>query len=444
MNVKSEYQAKLKLPSEAVRLVKDGDWVDYAMVCSFPKALDRALSERTGELRDVKVRHAISLQEPMVVANDPEQQSFTWNLWHCSGIDRRYLDQKRAFFQPMLFRDCGSYYNRGYAPVDVAMIAVAPMDQFGNFNFGLSNCCVQETLDAAKTIILEVNDNMPVVYGTGSDYIHISQVDCIVESNEPISTVSMPAVSEIDQRIARHIFPYLEDGMTLQLGIGGMPNTLGSLIAESDLKDLGMHTELMSDGYLDLYLSGKITDQNKKTNRGMGIFSICFGSQKLYDFLDRNPRILSAPMHEVNNPEVLRQHETFVSINGCISVDLYGQVCSESSGTRQISGTGGQLDFVNGAWLSPNGKAFLALPSVFKDKDGDLHSNIVPFFGSGNIITTPRTQAPYIVTEYGIANLSGRSAWERAERLIEIAHPDFRDQLIRCANDQGIWRRSNR
>ena len=141
---------------------------------------------------------------------------------------------------------------------------------------------------------------------------------------------------------------------------------------------------------------------------------------------------------------MLRQHETFVSINGCISVDLYGQVCSESSGTRQISGTGGQLDFVNGAWLSPNGKAFLALPSVFKDKAGDLHSNIVPFFGSGSIITTPRTQAPYIVTEYGITNLSGRSVWERAERLIEIAHPDFRDQLIRCANDQGIWRRSNR
>lgn len=443
MNARAEYRAKLRTPQEAVQCVKDGDWVDYAMVCSFPKLLDRALAGRVGELKDVKVRHAISLQKPQVVEADPEQKSFTWNLWHCSGLDRKYLDQHRAYFQPMVFRDCGSYYDRGYAPVDVAMITVAPMDGYGNFNFGLSNCCVQETLDAAKTIILEVNENMPVIYGTGSEHIHISQVDYIVESKEPISTVSMPEASEVDRQIADHIFPYLTDGITLQLGIGGMPNALGSLIAQSDLKNLGMHTELMSDGYLELYRSGKMTDQNKKMNRGKGIFSICFGSRELYDFLNYNSMILSAPMHEVNNPETIRQYESFVSINGCIAADLYGQVCSESSGTRQISGTGGQLDFVNGAWLSPNGKAFLTMPSVYTDKSGKLHSNILPHFTRGDIITTPRTQAPYIVTEYGVANLSGRTTWERAERLINIAHPDFRDELIKAADVQGIWRRSN-
>lgn len=444
MNIYEEYNRKLKTADEAVKVVKSGDWVDYSQTCSFPTDLDTALSKRVGEIEDVKIRNAITMRPAAVVEADPEMNSFTYNLWHCSGLDRKYLDKGRAFHSPMLFRDCGSYYEKGFAPVNVAMITVAPMDEHGNFSFGLTNCCEQEMLDAAETIIVEVNSSMPVIYGMANDHINIRDVDIVVESTSEIPTTGSPEANDIDRKIAEHILPFLSDGITLQLGIGGMPNALGGLIAESDLKDLGMHTELMSDGYLALYKAGKITNKKKTLNRGKGVFSICSGSRELYDFLDHNQDILSAPMAYVNKPETIAALDKFISINGCINVDLYGQVCSETVGTRQISGTGGQLDFVTGAYRSKGGMAFLTLPSTFKDKNGDLHSNIIPKFTDGNVITTPRTQAPNIVTEYGVAQLQGHTTWERAERLIAISHPKVRDKLIADAEKQRIWRRSNK
>ncbi|MEE3362372.1 MAG: acetyl-CoA hydrolase/transferase C-terminal domain-containing protein, partial [Anaerovoracaceae bacterium] len=364
--------------------------------------------------------------------------------WHCSGLDRKYLDRHMAYHEPMLFRDCAAYYNKGLAPVDVAMITVAPMDSHGNFSYGIVNCCTQALINAAKTVIVEVCEDMPVVYGLADDHINIDDVDYIVERSEPIPESPKPTASDLDRQIAQNIFPYLVDGMTLQLGIGGMPNALGSLIADSDLKDLAMHTELMSDGYLDLYLAGKITNKKKTLNRNKGVFSICSGTHDLYRFLDHNQDILSAPMAYVNDVRTVAQLDNFISINGCIAVDLYGQVCSETAGTRQISGTGGQLDFVTGAFMNPNGKAFLALPSSRVDKQGVRHSNIKAKFTGGDVITTPRTQAPYMVTEYGVANLSGQTTWQRAEALISIAHPDFRDELIKAAEEQRIWRKSNK
>ncbi len=285
---------------------------------------------------------------------------------------------------------------------------------------------------------------MPYVYGIEADHIHVSEVDMVVESHEPLAEMPSAPISEIDKQIAGHIFPYLEDGITLQLGIGGMPNALGALIADSDLKDLGMHTELMSDGFLTLYRAGKITNKKKELNRGKGMFGICSGSRDLYDFLDHNISVLSAPMHYINDPCVIKQFDKFISINGCISMDLYGQVCSETSGTRQISGTGGQLDFVTGTYMAPHGKAFLATSSTFTDKNGTRHSRIIPAFTQGDVITTPRTQSPYMVTEYGVANLSGRTTWQRAEAIINIAHPDFREDLINAAEKQKIWRNSNK
>jgi len=443
MDIYQEYRRKLRTPEDAVKLVKDGDWVDYSQTCSFPEALDAALAARRDELRDVKIRNAISLKRVQVVEQDPEHRAFTYNVWHCSGLDRKYIDNGLAYYIPMLFRNCGSYYKRGFAPVNVAMISVAPMDKHGYFSFGLTNCCQQEMLDAAQHIILEVNEHMPVIYGMEGDHIHISEVDCVVEGHRDICLAPAGSAGEIDQKIAAYIFPHLRDGITLQLGIGGMPNALGTLIAQSDLKNIGMHTELLSDGYLNLYRAGKITNKAKELQRGKGVFSICSGSRELYEFLDQNPDILSAPMRYVNDPGTVRQFKSFVSINGCISMDLYGQVCSESSGTRQISGTGGQLDFVTGAYLSENGKAFLAMPSTYTDQAGTVHSRILPKFTEGDIITTPRTQAPYMVTEYGVACLSGLSTWERAEAIIAIAHPDFRPMLIRMAGEQKIWRASN-
>lgn len=444
MDIYKEYRQKLRTPEEAVKLVRDGDWVDYSQTCSFPEALDAALAGRCGELHDVKIRGSISMKPVQVVEQDPEHQAFTYHVWHCSGLDRTYIDRGLAYFIPMLFRDCGSYYRRGFAPVNVAMISVAPMDKHGYFSFGLTNACQQEVLDAAEHIILEVNEHMPVIYGMEGDHIHLSEADCVVEGHRDICLSPAGSASEMDQKIAANIFPHLRDGITLQLGIGGMPNALGTLIAQSDLKDIGMHTELMSDGYLNLYRAGKITNKAKELQRGKGVFSVCFGSRELYEFLDHHPGILSAPMRYVNDPGTIRQFRNFVSINSCIAVDLYGQVCSESAGTRQISGTGGQLDFVNGAFLSENGKAFLAMPSTYMDPAGTLHSRILPKFTQGDIITTPRTQAPYLVTEYGAVCLSGLPTWERAEAIISLAHPDFRPSLIRQAGEQKIWRPSNR
>ena len=444
MNVYEEYRKKLVSAEEAVKIVKDGDWVDYSQTCSFPEALDAALAARRDELHDVKIRNAIAMKPIQVVECDPEQKAFTYNVWHSSSIDRKYIDAGRAYYSPMLFRDCGSYYRRGYAPVNVAMISVAPMDKHGYFSFGLTNCCTQDILDAADYIILEVNEHMPVIYGTEGDHIHISEVTYVVEGHKDICVSPCGEATETDKKIASVIFPHLYDGITLQIGIGGMPNALGGLIADSDLKDLGMHTELMSDGYLKLYKAGKITNKKKKINRGKGVFSICNGSKELYEFLDCNMDILSAPMSYVNSPETIRQLDHFVSINGCIACDIYGQVCSESAGTRHISGTGGQLDFVTGAYAAEHGQAFLAMSSSFTDKKGVVHSRILPKFTQGDIITTPRTQAPSIVTEYGIAKLSGLATWQRAEALINIAHPDFREELISAAEEQKIWRRSNK
>ena len=444
MNIYEEYKKKLVSAEEAVKIVKDGDWVDYSQTCSFPEVLDEALAKRKGELKDVKIRNAISMKPIQVVEQDPLRESFTYNVWHCSGLDRKYIDKGMAFFSPMLFRNCGSYYKRGYCPVNVAMISVSQMDKHGYFSYGLTNCCMQEILDVADHIIVEVNEQMPVVYGLEGDHIHISDVTYVVEGHKNICTVSSPAPTDIDKKIAGYILPQLRDGITLQIGIGGMPNALGGMIAESDLHDLGMHTELISDGYLKLYQAGKITNKKKAVNRGKGVFSICNGSLELYDFLDHNMDILSAPMSYVNNPDVIRSLDNFVSINGCIAVDLYGQVSSESSGTRQISGTGGQLDFVTGAYDAPHGQSYLALPSSRVDKEGVKHSNILPKFTGGDIITTPRTQTQMVVTEYGIAELSGKTTWARAEALIGIAHPDFRDELIAAAEEQKIWRRSNK
>ena len=443
MDYQSIYQQKLRTPEEAVLLVKDGDWVDYSQTCSFPQLLDAALAKRSGELHDVKIRNAISMLPVQTVENDPGG-SFTYNAWHCSALDRKYIDSGRAYHTPMLFRHCGTYYKKGFSPVNVAMITVAPMDKNGNFSFGLTNCATQEILDQAEHIILEVNPTMPTIAGLENDHINILDVDCIVECSLPIPTVKSPAATDLDRKIAEYIFPYITSGCTLQLGIGGIPNSIGSMIAESDVKDLGMHTELMSDGYLDLYLAGKITNKNKKLNHGKGVFSICNGSRALYDFLDHNDAILSAPMAYVNNPATIKAVDDFVSINGCIAVDLYGQVSSESAGTRQISGTGGQVDFITGALEAEHGRAFLAMHSTFTDKAGNLHSNVIPHFTAGDIITTPRTQAPNIVTEYGIASLPGRPTWQRAEALINIAHPNFRDELIRAAEEQKIWRGSNK
>lgn len=444
MNFAEEYKRKLKTPEEAVKLVKDSDWVDYSVGIGFPVLLDAALAKRKDELRDIKIRGSLAMQPIQAVEQDRERRTFTYNSWHCSGYERKLCDEGLCNYIPMIFRNMASYYRR-YLTVNVAMISVAPMDSKGFFNFSMVNCTTRAILDAADLIILEVNEHMPHVYGGQEDCIHISEVDVVVEGeHKPLAQLPVPPATEIDEKIASLLLPHIPDGATIQLGIGGMPNSVGKLMAESDLKDLGMHTELLSDGFVDLYEAGKLTNSRKTLHRGKGVFGIALGSQRLYDWVGENQGLLSFPMDYVNQPSVMAQMENMISINNCIAIDLYGQVSSESAGTRHISGTGGQLDFSTGAYDAPGGKGFICMTSSYRDKTGNLKSRILPKFTEGDIITTPRTQAFYIVTEYGIVNLAGRSTWERAELLISLAHPDFRDELIAAADKQKIWRSFNR
>ena len=444
MSFMSEYRSKLCSADEAVRLVKNGDWVDYGSNNGYPSTLDAALARRRDELHNVKVRGNLLRGPLAVVECDPSMEHFVYDSWHCSGYERKLCDAGRAFFTPMLFRDLDRYY-RQYLTVDVAMLSVSPMDDQGYFNLSGALGAERGIADTAKKIIVEVNENLPYVCGDpAGTSIPLSRVDAIVEAGKiPLWEMKSPEPSDIDRQIAGHVMPQIPDGAVIQLGIGGMPNALGELLAESDLKDLGMHTELCSDGYLALFKAGKLTNAKKTLHPGKGVLGLAIGSRELFDWIHENENILGAPLSYVNDPRVIARNDKMISINGCLNVDLYGQVASESAGTRQISGTGGQLDFVTGAAMSKGGRSFLCLPSTFTDKKGQLHSRILPQMG-GDIITTPRSQAATIVTEYGAADLTGRSTWERTARLIDIAHPDFREELIRKAEEQRIWLPSNK
>ncbi len=420
------YSAKLVTPDEAVQVVKSGDWVDYTSNLGMPVLLDRALAKRRDELFDVKIRGNLIIAGPIEVAEcDESQEHFTYHSWHCSSYERSLCDRGLCYFIPMVFHNNAAYYEY-FLKVNVVMVSVAPMTR------------------TADIVIVEVNENLPIIHGGYDECIHISDVDYIVEGeHEPLAVLKTFRPTEIDRKIAQNILPYIVDGATLQLGIGSMPNAVGELIAESDLRDLGMHTELCSDAYLSMYRAGKLTNRKKKIDRGKGVFGCAIGSPELYEWVDDNHGIAAYPLEYVNRPSVIAQIDNMVSINSCVSVDLYGQVAAESSGSRQISGTGGQLDFLVGASASRGGKAFICMSSVYRDREGVYHSRIRPQF-DGDIITSPRSQIYFLATEYGVINLEGRSTWERAEGLISIAHPDFREDLIREAELRKIWRRSNK
>ena len=438
MDYKALYKEKLRTADEAVKCVKSGDWLEYTSNLGFAPALDAALSRRRDELHNVKIRGDLIFGPIQVVECDPSMEHFVYNTWHCSGYERRLCDKGMAFFEPMVFRNLGWYY-KNFLTSNVCMATVSEMDSEGYFYFGSSLGLSKCIADNCDTVIVEVNRNMPKIYGTDDVRIHISEVDYIVESGDPpLFEMPNPAPTESDKQIASYILPHIVDGATVQLGIGGMPNALGELIAKSDLKDLGMHTELCSDGYFEMFKAGKLTNAKKTIHTGKGVLGLAIGSHEFNEWVNENPDIIGAPLSYVNDPYVIARNDNMISINACISADLYGQVCSESSGTRQISGTGGQLDFVTGAAMSKGGKAFLCMTSTFKSKDGELHSRIVPTF-SGDIVTTPRSQVFYMATEYGIVNLAGKTTWERAEALISIAHPDFREELIKAAEKQRIW-----
>lgn len=446
MDFKTLYTQKLTTAEEAVKAVKSGDWVDYGWCTGTPVTLDRAMAKRLTELTDVNFRGGILMWKPAIFEIENPAEHMTWNSWHMGGIERRAIAEGFSFYAPIRYSELPRYYRDSKTPSNVAMFQVAPMDEHGFFNFGPNASHMAACCEKADTIIVEVNKNMPRCLGGFEESIHINQVDMIVEGSNPdIASMGAAApATDVDQAVAKYIVNEIPDGACLQLGIGGMPNAVGSLIAESDLKDLGVHTEMYVDAFVDIAKAGKITGLRKNIDKGRQVYAFGAGTQKLYDYVNENPECMSAPVDYTNDIRQISALDNFMSINNAVDIDLYGQINAESAGTKQISGAGGQLDFVLGAYLSNGGKSFICMSSTFKKKDGTIESRIKPTLDNGSIVTDTRANVHYFVTEYGIVNLKGLSAWQKTEAIISVAHPDFRDQLIKEAEKMHIWKRSNK
>ena len=439
--IMDEYRRKCVLADEAVKVIKSGDWVEFAWGASMAGLLDEALAKRKEELRDVNLRGGVILKPLACIESDPTGEHFTWNSWHLGGWERKLAAKGLAYYIPLKYSELPRYL-RENLQTDVVAIQVAPMDEHGYFNFGVTVSHYAAAIEKARNVIVEVNEDMPRVHGGYEHMVHISKVDYIVEGgHRGLPILPSAAASEIDKQIAGYVLPEIHDGACIQLGIGGMPNALGKMIAESDLKDLGIHTEMFVDSFVDMAEAGRVTGMCKQLDKGRMVFSFAAGTQKLYDFMKDNPSLAAYPVDYSNHPFISSQIDQLISINSALEIDLTGQVCSESAGPKIISGAGGQLDFVEGAYNSKGGKSFICLPSTYQDKEGNVHSRIKSLMTLGSVMTDTRPTVQFVVTEYGKVNLKGLSTWQRAEALISIAHPDFRESLIAEAQKLKIWRR---
>jgi acyl-CoA hydrolase len=421
----------------AAALVRSGDWVDYGTNVGQPDLFDRALAARAPELRGVRIRSCLSLTPRAVVEADPGGEHFQWLSWHFSGYDRRHHDAGRSNYIPMNFGEAPDYYRRFVDPIDVVCIKTTPMDEHGYFNFGGAVTYHKAMAERAKILVVETSTAMPYVYGN-QESVHVREVDYVIEgSDAPLPELLNPEPTEVDRKVAALIAAEIEDGACLQIGIGGMPNAVCSSLLEAGVRDLGIHTEMFVDGMIDLIESGRVTGARKRLNPYQVVFTFALGQRRQYDFIHRNARVQSWPVDYTNLPHHIMQNDRVVSINNTTQIDLQGQAASESDGHRHLTGTGGQLQFVRGAYASHRGKSFMCLASTYERK-GVRKSRIVSQLTPGNVVTTPRTDVMYVVTEYGMVNLKGKSVAERAAALVSIAHPDFREGLEREAREKNL------
>lgn len=421
----------------AAAMVKSGMWLDYGTSLIQPDMFDSALAARIGELENLKIRNCLTIRPRAVLEADPDGRHVHFFSLHFSGYDRKKHDMGRCHYIPVNLGEIPDYYRRFIDPVDILILKASPPDADGWMNLSAANLWHRAIIERAKCVIIEVTTGNPHVNEVDGK-IHVSEVDYLIDGdNAPAAELPNPAPTEVDKAVARHIVGELNDGACLQIGIGGMPNAVCALLLESNIKDMGVHTEMMTDGIADLYRAGRVTGARKKLNPGKLVYSFALGSKALYDTLHRNEDMLCCEVDYTNLPANIMQNPNTVSINSTTQIDLQGQAASESDGNRHLTGTGGQLQFVRGAYASQGGKSFLCLPSTY-DKRGEPKSRIVFNQTPGNIVTTPRSDTMYVVTEFGIVNLKGKSVPERAKALISIAHPQFREGLERQAREAGL------
>jgi 4-hydroxybutyrate CoA-transferase len=422
-DIDRKHKDKFVSAAEALRAVKSGDRVVVGHATGEPQALVEALVARASELSNVEIVHMVAMG-PARYAQPGMEKSFRHNGFFLGGSTRKAVEEGRADFTPCFFSEVPRLFRSGILPVDVALIQVTPPDADGYCSYGVSADYTQPAAESARIVIAQMNRSMP---RTGGSKIALDAITYVVERDEPVLELKPPQIGDIERRIGENVAGLIPDGATLQLGIGAIPDAV--LLFLNDKKDLGIHSEMFSDGVVHLARQGVITNARKTINPGKFVCTFLMGSRVLYDFVDKNPAVELAPVDYVNDPFVIAQHDDMISINSALQVDLMGQVNAEMIGARQFSGVGGQVDFVRGAGRSKGGKSIIAMPSTAA---GGKLSRICLEIDRGAAVTTSRTDVHYVVTEFGVADLRGKSLRRRAEALIAIAHPNFRDMLAKA------------
>ena len=426
----ADYKAKLRTAEDAVSIIKSGDRVYYGGNAAIPQTLVRALATRKAELEDVQLSHVLLLGDDPLSA--PEMAGhFRHNSLFVGPADRKAVNDGRADYVPIFLYMIPRLFNDRVIPVDVAMVAVSPPDEHGYMSLGVETLASKAACNAARHVIVQVNEKMPRVLG--DSFLHVRNVDIVVEATGPLPTLEPGPPTEVELAISRNILDLIEPGMTVQMGIGGIPDAVFASMEGS--LDLGIHTEMLSDQAMHAIERGVVTGAKKTLHQGKVIITFALGSEELYDYLDNNPLIEAHPVDYVNDPFIISQNEKMLAINSAVEVDLTGQVCSDSIGTFIYSGFGGQVDFIRGAARSKGGKPVIAVSSTAKQ--GTL-SRIVPMLKPGAGVVTSRADVHYVVTEFGTAKLFGKNLRERAEDLIRIAHPDHQEELLLAAKERKL------